>query len=142
MAIRQWVSAAALVAVVVSANADALGGRDAPKRSFLDPMRMAQLAERLELTTEQRDQIDRLAANARRASRSHLDGLLEVRRVLREHVREGAFDENEVRQLAKQKALHEEELLVIRMRTQAAFRDLLTEAQQAALPQRGPRRRR
>ena len=143
MATRQWVGAVALAALIVSTGADAFGGpggRGGSKRDFFDPARMARLAERLDLTEAQRDRIDDLAASARRASRDHIDALVGVRRELRAQVREGSFDEAVIRRLAKEKASHEEELMVIRVRSQANFRAVLTEDQLGQLPKRARRK--
>jgi Spy/CpxP family protein refolding chaperone len=99
------------------------------------------MAERLELTATQRDQIDDLVHESRKGVRDHVDGMMEARRKLRDLRRSGVFDEAAVRAAAKEQALHMEELIVARARSGAEVRGLLTADQQVKLEEMGERRR-
>ena len=112
-----------------------------PGGPFSHPGKIDRLAEHLELSETQRDQIEDLVNATRRAARPHRDGLRAVRKQLRALRSQSTFDEGALRELAKTQAAYREELMVLWGRTQAEIRGLLTPAQQSALKEMKPRRK-
>lgn len=98
-------------------------------RAFL----RGRLAERLNITDEQRDQIRALLKDQRSKDRPLLESLRETRTQLREATRFGQFDENSVRTLAQQQAQAMTDLLVSRERLKSRVYALLTPEQQNQL---------
>lgn len=135
----------ALATVVgLSTSASASGGkhRGSFGSPFAHPEKMAMIAEKLELTSEQRDRIEDRMNQARRDARDHRDGLRQVRRALREQRKSGVFDEAAVRSLARERAGHMEELMVVYGQASADVRAMLTPEQQSALSELRLRKRR
>ena len=93
------------------------------------------LLEQLNLTAEQRTQIETLRATSRTASEPLVAQLETIREQLRTATANGAFNETAVREILAARARVTIELEVIRLRTEAAIYNLLTAEQRALLEQ-------
>jgi Spy/CpxP family protein refolding chaperone len=93
------------------------------------------LAQRLQITDEQRTQIQSIVQTEKSLLQPHMQALRETRQQLREATRDGVYDENQVRELVAQQTQALGELLVARHRVEAQIYEILTPAQREELEQ-------
>jgi Spy/CpxP family protein refolding chaperone len=93
------------------------------------------LAQRLQITDEQRTQIQSVLQTERTLLEPHMQTLRQAREQLREATRDGVYDENQVRAIVQQQTQALGELLVARHRVEAQIYEILTPAQQEELEQ-------
>ena len=129
---------AAIAALVIAGGSASVWafGRHGPHGwagPFGDPVKMARLAERLDLTTEQRDRIDEIVNRARHSRRDHIDALVRAHKTYRDLLQAPQLDEAAVRELARAQSAHVEALMVIGARTFAEVRSELTPEQRERL---------
>lgn len=93
------------------------------------------LAERLQITQEQRTQIQSILQTEKSLLEPHIQSLRETRQQLREATRDGVYNENQVRTLVQQQTQALGELLVARHRVEAQIYEILTPAQREELEQ-------
>lgn len=95
----------------------------------------SRILDQLNLTAEQRTQIETLQQNARTASEPYIEQLETIREQLQTATANGAFNEAAIREILAARARATIELEVIRLRTYAAIYNLLTAEQRALLEQ-------
>jgi len=88
---------------------------------------------RLDLTTEQQEQVKSLMQAEREAAQPYQETLRDINARVRKAVQAGEFDEAAVRALAEKEAAATVELRVLGAKTQAAIYNLLTAEQKKAL---------
>jgi protein CpxP len=96
---------------------------------------MMKLADELDLSKEQRTQIDRILDDARPRAREYVYALGDGRDALRTLSAETEFDESRVRALAEQHAKAMVELIVMGARVSARINTVLTPEQRETLLQ-------
>lgn len=102
--------------------------------------RWMRMAERVDLSDAQRDQIASIVEAARPALEQHLEGMGEIRDQLR-NADPVALEEAAVRQLAQEQAQHMEELIVLRHQLRTDVWSVLTDDQRSELEQLRAERR-
>lgn len=97
--------------------------------------------ERLDLTDEQKQQIEAIHAASREASKANFDKMRGFDEQLRKAIEGGNFDEAQTRQILTEKAQVQIELEISRLRADAAVLKILTAEQKAQLEQLKQERR-
>ena len=100
------------------------------KRAFWDKM-----AERLQLTTEQRTSIGAVMEKSRPQTAAIREKIRTNRRELRELARNAQIDDSQVQKLARERGNLVAELVTERTRTRHAINQILTDAQQEQMKQ-------
>lgn len=95
--------------------------------------RIERMAQHLNLTQEQREQVRAIVDKHRPQTRALRDQLTESHKQLREIVRSDRFNENEVRKLAEAQGKLKAEMIVQRAKVQNEIRAVLTEEQRRQL---------
>lgn len=106
-------------------------GRMPPPFGFSPNGLNPQLLEQINLTDEQKKQIQTLQATARAASRTYFEKLIVVQEKIKDTTEGESFDEPEARKLLKTRAEIQTEIEIIRLKTDSEIYNLLT-AQQIA----------
>ena len=118
-----------LLAVPVLALAGPAG--PGPRQGLPDPeLRIERMAERLDLTLEQQQQIESLVTDHRESNQAVHEAVRQARRVLREQTHAEPFDEQAIRDAAAELSRIETELIVARGVLLHEFRTVLTTEQQ------------
>ena len=93
------------------------------------------ILDKLNLTAEQKDQIEAFQANSLDAGKEFFEKVRTSDEQLRTMVEAGSFNEENARQILNSKAAAMTELELLRLRTDAAIFDILTTEQKAQLAQ-------
>jgi Spy/CpxP family protein refolding chaperone len=96
-------------------------------------MLLGRFADRLELTDDQRAEIEAIVETSREQSQTLREQLAEARQAYRDAHEPGTFDEAEARAHAQSQADLHAEIMVIRMKTKADVYNVLTPEQQEEL---------
>ena len=108
------------------------GGMDDVMRADDGAARLFRMAERLELTREQRDAIVKLTDDARPALRENLFKLMDTRKELRELMKgDKAVDDKKLRALTRAQGEAMAEIMYRRLQLQSGIRAVLTPEQLA-----------
>jgi Spy/CpxP family protein refolding chaperone len=98
------------------------------------------LAARLDLSTEQRDQVRAIVDKARPETRALQDKLTDNRQQLHALMRQGTAKESEIRKLADAQGKLKADMIVQRSKVHNAINAVLTPEQREQFQQMGPRR--
>lgn len=118
------------------------GGHGMMSGVEMGPMRLVRLAERLDLTKEQRNSIGRIMDDTRPKLRDNMFKLMDARKAMRELLNgKGKVEDRKLRSLTREQADAMGEMTYLRLKMHNDIRNVLTKEQLAKLDKfRGQRR--
>ena len=134
--------AAGLIALTTAVSAMPPGGRDCGNGGFgmgseqrmMDKgPKLERLAERLDLTDEQRAQVKGIIENSQQQMLALREEMRANRDEIKALIRQDGYDERAVRRVANDQGDHLAELIMLRTRQRAEIADVLTDTQLAQL---------
>ena len=128
---RKLIGMAVMCAVLAAGSARAAGTE--PAAAAAPGAQIATMLSRLDLTGDQKTAIAYVIKNHRDANRAALDEVIDARKALFAQIHADTVDETAIRAAARQAAGAEEDLAVLRARTIADVKAVLTPAQREIL---------